>query len=218
LGRPKYTVTSPDPYYQEKKENVDIDEKELKKVKERLGLQYMDLDNGVLLFEDEAKLELKPTMCANWQKQKEQKKIPTPGKNQWLSAFGAVNYLTGKLTSIVQNRKRSEEFWDLLDAVLDDYPDKEIIMVLDNATPHHSKKTYQHLLSKKYKRLHLVFLPTYSPWLNPIERFWKYMLRQITHNYLFKSLLELKNTARNFFSRFTQPNQTILSIIKHTIN
>ena len=94
-------------------------------------------------------------MCADWQKQKEQKKIPTPGKNKLLSAFGAI----------VQNQKKKEAKNFGIYFYLTQYWRTILIMT----TPHHSKKTDQHLFSKKYKRLHLVFLPTYSPWLDLIE-------------------------------------------------
>jgi transposase len=38
--------------------------------------------------------------------------------------------------------------------------------------------------------------PSYSPQLNPIERFWKKLRRRATHNRLFDTLADLKKSVR----------------------
>jgi transposase len=71
---------------------------------------------------------------------------------------------------------------------------------MDNSKIHLSDITKTHLLSNPEKdhRFHRVFLPTYSPWLNPIERFWRFMRRRLTHDYFFETLRQLKRAAINF--------------------
>ncbi|WP_410520671.1 transposase [Candidatus Tisiphia endosymbiont of Dioctria rufipes] len=44
---------------------------------------------------------------------------------------------------------------------------------------HKSKKVKEYLVNSK---IELVFLPPYSPNLNPIERLWKLMHRIVTNN------------------------------------
>jgi transposase len=54
-------------------------------------------------------------------------------------------------------------------------------MVVDIVRYHHAKRLKPIL--EKYKSLiELVYLPPYSPDLNPIERIWWYMRKKITHN------------------------------------
>lgn len=48
-------------------------------------------------------------------------------------------------------------------------PEKPVVVVLDNASTHRGKVVTAARAALKKKRLHLYFLPPYSPKLNPIE-------------------------------------------------
>jgi transposase len=52
-------------------------------------------------------------------------------------------------------------------------PEHEIIIILDNASIHRSKKVKKYL--DRHKNIHLLHLPTYSPEYNPVELFWKWI-------------------------------------------
>ena len=62
-------------------------------------------------------------------------------------------------------------------------------------------------------RLVLLYLPTYSPWLNPIEMLWRHFRREVTHNELFPTVKALLAAAREFFERYNQEPYRILSVI-----
>ncbi|MGO8951441.1 MAG: transposase [Ktedonobacterales bacterium] len=62
-------------------------------------------------------------------------------------------------------------------------------------------------------RLVLLYLPTYSPWLNPIEMLWRQFRREVTHNELFQTVKSLLAAARNFFDRYNQEPCRTLSVI-----
>jgi transposase len=51
-------------------------------------------------------------------------------------------------------------------------------------------------------RLVLLYLPTYSPWLNPIEMLWRQFRREVTHGEPFASLEALLKAAHAFFDRY----------------
>lgn len=57
---------------------------------------------------------------------------------------------------------------------------EDIVIVMDNASFHRKKQLTE--ISKKYHRT-LIFLPPYSPDLNPIEKFWA-RLKSIIRNYI----------------------------------
>jgi putative transposase len=59
----------------------------------------------------------------------------------------------------------------------------------------------------------LLYLPTYSPWLNPIEMLWRQFRREVTHCELFASMDALLKAAHAFFDRYNQCPQRLLSII-----
>lgn len=62
-------------------------------------------------------------------------------------------------------------------------------------------------------RLVLLYLPTYGPWLNPIEMLWRHFRREVTHCQLFATVKALLAAARDFFDRYNQCPNTVLSII-----
>ena len=62
-------------------------------------------------------------------------------------------------------------------------------------------------------RLVLLYLPTYSPWLNPIEMLWRHFRREVTHCKLYASVKALLHAAQDFFDRYNRTPQCVLSII-----
>jgi len=72
-----------------------------------------------------------------------------------------------------ENSKK-EDMIDFLTSVRSSNGDKPILMILDNGPIHHAKAVTDHALSIG---IHLLFLPPYSPHLNPIELIWKSIKR-----------------------------------------
>lgn len=60
-------------------------------------------------------------------------------------------------------------------------------MVVDNVKYHHAKRL-KPILERYKHRIEIVYLPAYSPDLNPIERRWWYMRKKITHNRYLESM------------------------------
>lgn len=81
-------------------------------------------------------------------------------------------------------------------------------MILDNVRYHHA--TYlKPFLNKNKERLELLFLPAYSPDLNPMERVWWYMRKKITHNRYTDTLNERVKHFWKLFSTFQKHNTFI---------
>ncbi|NKC15489.1 MAG: hypothetical protein GKR94_25820 [Gammaproteobacteria bacterium] len=74
---------------------------------------------------------------------------------------------------------------------------KRIPLVLDNSIIHKSEKAQRWLSANP--KLRLYFQPTYSPWVDQIERLWKTMHDTITRNYRCKSFVELAQPITRFF-------------------
>jgi transposase len=51
------------------------------------------------------------------------------------------------------------------------------------------------------KRQILLYLPTYSPWLNPIEMLGRHFRREVTHCELFASVKDLLEATSHFFDK-----------------
>ena len=84
-------------------------------------------------------------------------------------------------------------------------------MILDNVRFHHAK-ILKPFLQKHKDKLELMFLPAYSPDLNPIERVWWYMRKKITHNRYIKTMKERMAAFWKMFSHFQKPNEEIIQV------
>ena len=73
----------------------------------------------------------------------------------------------------------------------------KIYMILDNARANKNKKLDEYL---KKSRITPVYLPPYSPNLNPIERLWKIMRETKIHNQYYESSVEFFHEIRKFFT------------------
>lgn len=86
-------------------------------------------------------------------------------------------------------------------------------MVLDNVRYHHAK-LLKPFLEKNKHRIELLFLPPYSPDLNPMERIWWFMRKKITHNRFLESLQERVKKFWMLFSTFKKPNEQCRALCK----
>lgn len=138
--------------------------------------------------------------------------IPTPYQPYKRYGIGGVNYHTGENIVIVRRRKRRPEMAEFLKLLLDKHPDKTVYVAWDNANTHQDDEV-EAVVRGAAGRLVLLYLPTYSPWLNPIEMLWRHYRREVTHCELFTSMQNLVTATLDFFARFNHmPHQT-LSII-----
>ena len=90
------------------------------------------------------------------------------------------------------------------------YP--RVVLVIDNAPWHRG----QLIAAALRDNPHLEFkrLPSYSPRLNPIERFWKKLRRRATHNRLFDTLADLKASVRASLCYFQTMRPRVRSILE----
>jgi hypothetical protein len=94
--------------------------------------------------------------------------IPTPAQPHRRYGIGAVNYHTGETVVQFRRRKRRQEIAQLLEALLATHPTGTIYVAWDNASTHEDDEV-EAVVRSAAGRLVLLYLPTYSPWLNPIE-------------------------------------------------
>ncbi|MFC3771474.1 transposase [Paenibacillus sp. GCM10012303] len=100
-------------------------------------------------------------------------------------------------------KKLSEEQEQTLaDTIAKQYPDGNIVMVLDNYRIHHAEKLQSFL--KKNPRLQLVFLPKYSPELNPVEGLRKRLKSDVVNNVFFSKFYQIRTHVAAFMKRINQ--------------
>lgn len=87
-----------------------------------------------------------------------------------LDLFAALNIASGEVFAMTKNQHRAKDFVDFLrelDKVVEDGLDAHVI--LDNLSAHKAPAVKRWLV--RHPRFHLHFTPTYSSWLNLVERF-----------------------------------------------
>lgn len=85
--------------------------------------------------------------------------------------------LTGESQIAFKENSKQQSVCDFLEQIRAANPEKDIVVILDNFRSHWAKKTREKARELNISR---VFLPPYSPNLNPIEFIWKSMKRHIS--------------------------------------
>jgi putative transposase len=166
----------------------------------------------VFYYADEFNVSWLPTLRAMWSPKGQQVMIQTPGQPKVHYGLGAVNYHTGETVVIIRRRKRRPEVAELLQALVDKHPTGTIFVAWDNANTHEDDEV-EAVVRAAAGRLVLLYLPTYSPWLNPIEMLWRHFRREVTHCEIFETVKLLIEASENFFKRYNENPQKVLSII-----
>jgi putative transposase len=125
----------------------------------------------VMVFADELDIQLLPKVGCAWMPKGTQLAVMTPGQNQKHYLAGALELTTGTLHHCLGPRKTNALFRDLLTCLDERYPADRytrLYVVVDNYKIHKANAVEQWLAT--HPRVTLLFLPTYCPQANPIER------------------------------------------------
>jgi transposase len=166
----------------------------------------------VFYYADEFNVSWLPTLRAMLSPKGQQVMIPTPGQPKAHYGLGAVNYHTGETVVLIRPHKRRQEVAELLQALVDKHPTGTIFVTWDNANTHEDDEV-EAVVRAAAGRLVLLYLPTYSPWLNPIEMLWRHFRREVTHCEIFETIKLLIEASYRFFQRYNEHPEKVLSII-----
>ena len=103
--------------------------------------------------------------------------IPTPAQPKKRYGIGAVDYHSGESVVPIRRRKCRREVAELLEALLQKHPTGIVHVAWDNSNTHEDDEI-EAVLRAAAGRLVLLYLPTYSPWLYPIEMLWQHFRRR----------------------------------------
>jgi len=103
--------------------------------------------------------------------------VQTASGRQRYNVLGALDFITKKVESITNSTYiTSVEVMALIDKLAAAYVGAPIKLVLDNARYQRCKAVIEHAAAAGVE---LIFLPTYSPNLNLIERLWKFVKAEV---------------------------------------
>ena len=204
--RAKARIKSPDPLYVVKRQRVE----ELKEKAQNNSLSSGEATRpppdgakpALLFYLDSTDLHWCPEIGHTYSPQGSQLKVDTPGlENPWLALFGSLAFPSGEGVYSIHAHKRHLELVNHLQLLMNTYPQHFLFVVLDNASAHTTSKVAQ-FCQDHAEQLELVFLPTYSPHLNLIERLWRVMRHQVTKNKFYDSVTALAEAVVNWFELY----------------
>ena len=129
--------------------------------------------------------------------------VDSPGnEDPWCALFGSLIYPTGEGVYTIHQRKRHMEVAVHIEMLLSIDTSAFWFIVIDNA-PAHTTEMLTDRLAPYADRIELVFLPTYSPHLNLIERLWRLMRGQVTVNQFYASIKDLCLAAKDWLEKLS---------------
>jgi len=171
--------------------------------------EISDLD-GEIFFGDSVHPQHNPILGYGWIKKGEDVEIPSNTGRDHLNINGAINVKTKEV--IVESTKtvNADAICALLRAIREKNSHKKIILILDNARYNHAK-----IVKKlaKLLRIKLVYLPPYSPNLNPIERLWKFFKKKVVYNTYYESLDVFEKASLKFFKNIARYRKELSTLI-----
>jgi transposase len=89
-------------------------------------------------------------------------------------------------------------------------PGKRLLVVLDNASYHHAAAVKQVAAAL---RITLLYLPPYSPNLNLIERFWKFLKRKVARNRYYTTFAEFRTAVQKVLNNIVAYADELASLM-----
>ena len=155
-------------------------------------------DNEAVVFVD----AVHPTHAARpagcWSLASDNPAIEQTSGRQRINIHGAIDLETGKTRMIEVETVDAASTIRLLESIMAAWPMTALIHVyLDNARYHHAKLVSS-WLERPGCRIKLHFIPAYCPHLNPIERLWGVMHKNITHNKTYATCAQFADATLEF--------------------
>lgn len=147
-------------------------------------------NQAILYFQDEANISLTALLAKTWAPCGKTPKQEVTGKRGGVAAMSAITGSGQLIFRLHDKRIASEEVIDFLHQMLTHHPRRHLVVVMDQAPPHTSKRTRAFIASKS--RLHVFYLPKYSPAWNPDEKVWNHLKHQELKGHQAKTKAELQ--------------------------
>lgn len=115
------------------------------------------------------------------------------------SLFAALDLASGKVIGETHRRHRSIEFKAFLESIDREVPDHlDVHLVLDNSSTHKTPLVHRWLL--RHPRYQLHFTPTYSSWINQVERWFALLTEKQLRRGPHKSTRQLEDAIRLYLA------------------
>ena len=167
---------------------------------------------GLVYFADSTHPMLNPILSSGWIRRGKEYEVKTDSGRQRVNINGAIEINTLNVVSRSCKRVNGHSMCDLLRAIRLRHPEemRRIYLVLDNAP--YNKSSLLRDLAKEL-RIKIMYLPPYSPNLNPIERLWKFMKKRVMANKYYPDVETFRKELMLFLRGIRQHRTELSTLI-----
>jgi transposase len=174
-------------------------------VKQKSWLRYfrwlrkIKSETAIFLFGDACHPQGNGKPSSGWIYKGEEKQLKSNSGRQHLNVNGVIDIDTMDITVTMPPTVNAQAMIELGKKLLKKYPEMEktIYWIVDNAKYHRAKIFKEWL--KAHPRIKMLFLPSYSPNLNLIERLWRFFNEKVRNNAYFEKFADFVQKAKSFF-------------------
>ncbi|MDV3302042.1 IS630 family transposase [Mycobacterium avium] len=123
--------------------------------------------------------------------------------------FAALDVATGEIIGSIHRRHRTEEFKKFLTKLDKQVPaDLHVHLICDNLSTHKAPAVTKWLVA--HPRFHMHFTPTYSSWLNQVERWFALLTDKKLRRGVHRSIQALEKDIRNWIDTWNKDPQPFI--------
>lgn len=179
---------------------------------EKFVQKYNDIkEDGHVYFADSTHPQHNPVLGYGWIERGKEMDVPTNSGRFHLNITGAICIETRETIMRSSETINADAICDLIKALRAKHPSGEkVFLILDNAPYNKSWKVH---LWAEMEGIELVYLPPYSPNLNPIERFWKFFKKKVLYNRYYEKFTEFQTACEKFMRGVRKYKGELTSLI-----
>ena len=172
--------------------------------------------NDPILYMDGVHPQHNTMLAYGWIKKGENNIIKSNTGRQRININGALDAQTHQVIIRDDESINALSTIELLKKIEAQYPLAITIhIVCDNARYYRSKLVQEFLTTSKIK---LVFLPSYSPNLNLIERLWKFFKKKVLYNKYYEKFEDFKKATLGFFDNIEKFKSELDTLLTNNFN
>ena len=149
---------------------------------------------AILYFQDESNVSLTAFLGKTWAFRGQTPRVSVTGKRGGVTAMSALSGQGRLVFRLFNQRIASEQIMQFLGQMLKHHCKRHLVVVMDQAPPHVSGRTRDYIASQK--RLHVHYLPKYSPDWNPDEKVWNHLKHHELKGHQAKTKEELQTLTQ----------------------
>jgi transposase len=132
-----------------------------------------------------------------------ERRTPQYLRHETTTLFAALDVATGEVIAECHRRHRAVEFRKFLNTINRSVPkDLDVHLVMDNYATHRTPEIKR--WQKRHPRFHFHFVPTYSSWLNQVERWFALLTERALRRGVHRSTRQLEAAIRAFVDAHNQ--------------